>query len=97
MSLPSNPSLVGSFPGRVKKILDYHLQKNVGSRLVKVTTTRWYEIPTGTSTSPEELLKEWFENFPVTRSHNFRDGSLLMEYFNEDHRLVSKDEIHSLV
>ena len=58
-----------------------------GVKIVKVTTTRWYEIPAGTSTNDTELLKEWFEETPITRSHAFRDTSLLMEHFNRDEKI----------
>jgi hypothetical protein len=77
----------------IKKTLENHLTSHPGSKLVKVTTTRWYEIPAGTSTPDGELLKEWFDTTPISRSHAFRDGSLLLEIFNDDATICSKEKI----
>ena len=68
---------------KIKNILDTH-QKKTGCKIVKVTTTRWYEIPVGTSTPDSEIIDEWFKKTPISRSHAFRDRSLLIECFNDD-------------
>jgi hypothetical protein len=73
---------------RIKNILNFHVKQNPGVKLVKVTTTRWYEIPAYSSTEPQELLKEWFKETPIGRGHAFRDGSLLLEHFNDDEKIV---------
>jgi hypothetical protein len=70
-----------------KEILKYHKEKFPGVKLVKVTTTRWYEIPVCTSTPAGEIVKEWFKESPIHKSHAFRDGSLLIEYFNDDAKI----------
>lgn len=75
---------------KIKSILEFHKKKHPGVKLVKVTTTRWYEIPAGTSMSDDELLQDWFKNTPTTRSHAFRDGSLLVEYFNNDEKVLEE-------
>jgi len=80
---------------RIKNILDYHVQKNPGVRLVKVTTTRWYEIPAGSSGRPDDLLQEWFCTCSATKRHAFRDDSLLLEYFNDDQKITDTDEVCS--
>lgn len=42
----------------------------------RVTMTVDFAIPKGyTHFTPEELAKEWFEQFPMGHSHAFRDGS----------------------
>jgi hypothetical protein len=76
----------------VKDILNFHTKKNPGSKLVKVTLTRWYEIPGTSSEVPEELMAEWFNKYPSTRPHAYRDHSLLVEYFNGDHKIVESIE-----
>jgi hypothetical protein len=69
-------------------ILRGHKKRFSGSRFVKVTTTRWYEIPAGTSEDAEDLITEWFLDTPISRSHAFRDGSLLIEHFNDDAKIA---------
>jgi hypothetical protein len=76
---------------RVKAILEYHKEKNKGVKIVKVTTTRYYEIPTYTSQDSDELLKEWFERFNTTSTHAFRDGSLLIQHFNGDAKVLDEN------
>jgi hypothetical protein len=71
----------------IKKILQYHKLMNKGVKIIKVTTTRYYQIPEGTSLETNELLKEWFKDFPVDRRHAFRDSSLLIEHFNDDAKI----------
>jgi hypothetical protein len=77
----------------VKDILNFHTKKNPGAKLVKVTLTRWYEIPATSSEDHKELMQEWFDKYPSTRPHAYRDHSLLVEYFNGDHRIVDKDSL----
>jgi len=71
---------------KIKKILEYHKEQHPGVKFIKVTTTRWYEIPAGTS-NESELLEEWFKEFPASKGHAFRDGSLLLEHFNDDAKI----------
>ena len=78
---------------RAKEILNYHVETHKGVKLVKVTTTRWYEIPEGTSTPDSEILTEWFANTSISRRHAFRDSSLLLEYFNNDAKISSPDAV----
>jgi hypothetical protein len=73
---------------KVKEILKDHADKYPGVKFVKITTTRWYEIPANSSTPPEELLEEWFKKFSISRTHAFRDGSLLIEHFNDDAKII---------
>jgi len=73
---------------RVQKILDSHRERNSGVTIVKITTTRYYEIPKHSSTNKEALMNEWFEDFSPSSSHAFRDGSLLIEHFNDDAEIV---------
>ena len=73
---------------RIKNILNLHVEQNPGVKLVKVTTTRWYEIPASSSEKPEDLLQEWFRKCSINRSHSFRDSSLLVEHFNDDQKVV---------
>jgi hypothetical protein len=77
---------------KIKSILKYHKDIHPGVKLVKVTLTRYYEIPVYTSTPAEELLEEWFKEFPSTRCHAFRDASLLIEHFNDDGKVVEEIE-----
>lgn len=74
---------------RVKEILKFHRGKFPGSKIVKVTTTRYYEIREGSSEKPEDLIEEWFSKYPVSRSHAYRDGSLLIEHFNNDAGVIT--------
>ena len=76
---------------KIKRILDFHKKKHPGVKLVKVTITRYYQIPAGTSTPAEDLLKEWFEEFSTTRTHAFRDGSLLIDHFNDDAKIIMEE------
>lgn len=73
---------------QIEKILKFHQETNPGVTIVEVTTTRWYEIPVGSSTPINELLEEWFKNKPVSKSHAGRDGSLLVECFNDDAKII---------
>jgi len=58
--------------------------KKEKSRVIKVTTTRYYEIRKGyTSQTISELSEEWFKEYGNS-SHAFRDGSLAFEIFNDD-------------
>jgi hypothetical protein len=75
---------------KIKKILDYHKTSHPGVKIVTVTTTRYYEIPAYASTPTEELLEEWFKEFSSTRSHAFRDQSLLIEHFNDDAKIIEE-------
>jgi uncharacterized protein YbaR (Trm112 family) len=83
-------------PEKVEKLLEYHKSKNQGVRFLKITTTRWYEIPDGSITdeksqhyfnNEEELIDEWFKKNSIGHSHAFRDGSLLLQYFNDDAKI----------
>jgi hypothetical protein len=58
-----------------------------GVKIIKVTTTIYYQIPKGTSLETNELLKEWFKDFSVDRRHAFRDSYLLIEHFNDDAKI----------
>lgn len=63
--------------------------KKLGSKFVQVTTTRIYEIHKGYYQDDlNPLLSEWFEKFSPLASHAFRDGSLFVEYFNEDSKII---------
>jgi len=42
---------------KIKQILEHHVSTRPGTLLVKVTTTRYYEIPPGTST-PHDIVRE---------------------------------------
>jgi hypothetical protein len=77
---------------RIKEILKYHSEKNPGVKIVKVTTTRYYEIPASASTPANELMKEWFHDYPLERHHAFREHSQLIEHFNGDEEIVEMDE-----
>lgn len=76
----------------IKKILKFHKKSNPGVTVVKVTTTRYYEIREGSSEKPEYLMEEWFKKYSPFRSHAYRDGSLLVEHFNDDAEIVTIDE-----
>jgi hypothetical protein len=41
---------------------------------VKVTTTEEYAFPVYSDISPEELVKQYFDDFDINRSHASRDG-----------------------
>lgn len=69
---------------RIKAILKFHREKNPGVKIIKVTTTRYYEIPSYSSTPVSDLLKEWFHDYPLERHHAFRESSLLIQHFNND-------------
>jgi len=71
---------------KIRKILESHLANNPGKKLVKVTTTRWYQI--GSSEDESRLLDEWFKKFSPSASHAYRDHSLLIEHFNDDAKVV---------
>jgi hypothetical protein len=72
---------------QIKKILKFH-QEKTGCKLIKVTTTKYYQISAGTSTEPEVLIEEWFKKFPISRSHAGRDSSILVEHFNDDAEII---------
>jgi len=69
---------------KVKAALEFHKENNPGVKIIKVTTTRYYAIPKYAAKNSEEILKEWFEKYDATSSHAFRDGSLLIQHFNND-------------
>jgi hypothetical protein len=73
---------------KINNILICHKKNNPGCKIVKVTISRWYEIPPGTSTSDSEIIEEWFKKTPVSKCHAFRDNSLLIQCFNDDPTIV---------
>jgi len=75
-----------------KEILVHHKNTHPGVKIVKVTTTRYYEIPRHSGTDSAALMKEWFEDFAVTSSHAFRDGSLLIHDFNNDAKIIDPEQ-----
>ena len=76
---------------KIKAILKEHVKKT-GAKIVKVTTTKYYEIPASPFKTPTELMDEWFKKFSISRSHAFRDASLLIEHFNEDCQIINVNE-----
>jgi hypothetical protein len=78
---------------RIKKLLQGHKRAYPNCTIVRVTTTRYYQIPEGTSTPVPELLKEWFKKTPVTQVHAFREHSLLIEHFEDNATVVEPDDI----
>lgn len=77
---------------KIKKILQSHKKAYPGAKIVAVTTTRYYQIPEGTSIPVPELLEEWFKKTPIHQTHAFRDQSLLLEHFN-DSKIIEPDDI----
>lgn len=71
----------------IEEILKEHKKINPTVELVKVTITRWYEIPKYSLESNPDILKEWFQEFSINRSHAFRDNSVLLQYFNNDEKI----------
>lgn len=72
---------------KIEKILNYHKANNPDIDIIKVTTTRYYEIPKESVRSArkrEDLLKEWFDTYSATSNHAYRDSSLLLQHFNDD-------------
>jgi hypothetical protein len=76
---------------KIKKILNYHREHCPGVTIVKVTTTKYYEIPAGSSIPTSELLKEWFEDNPTSKRHAFRDSSLLIDHWNNDAKVLEEE------
>ena len=73
---------------KVKEILEFHTKNHPGTKIVEVTTTRWCEIPVGSYSSDSEIIDEWFNKTSINRSHAFRDGSLIIEKFNNDAKVL---------
>jgi len=56
---------------KLKKIVKLRAHKAA----IRVTFTMDYLIPHYESKTPEEIAKEWFEDFQLYGSHAYRDGS----------------------
>ena len=65
---------------KIRALLKRHLKIHPGSKVVRVTITRWYEIPAGNSTPDKELMNEWFKEYPLSRHHAYRESSVLLEH-----------------
>lgn len=76
---------------KIKKLLQSHKKVYPDAKIVAVTTTRYYQIPEGTSTPVPELLEEWFKKTPISQSHAFRDQSLLIELFENNATIIDVD------
>ena len=75
----------------IRQILNAHVAKYPGTRIVKVTSTHYYEVPGGSSEDPQDLIHEWFPTFSISRGHAYRDGSLLISHFNDDARVITTE------
>lgn len=78
---------------KIKKLLQGHKKAYPDAKIIAVTTTRYYQIPEGTSTPVPELLEEWFKKTPIHQTHAFRDQSLLVEHFNDNVKIIEPDQI----
>jgi hypothetical protein len=74
---------------RIRQILNAHVTKHPGTKIIKVTSTHYYGIPGYSSEDPKDLIEEWFSKYPISRSHAYRDGSLLISHFNEDASIIT--------
>lgn len=67
-------TIINNLKSVLKSVLAKKGHKHNG-RVIQVTITRLYTVPECESMSDEDLKREWFEEYDLSRSHAYRDAN----------------------